>query len=90
MAQSVTYATRYDQMFPTLAADDIDRIRRFGEATTFASGERIFRAGDVAPGLIVIMVGKVEISQGSGDQPETIVQAWSKWHAWLRRFLMGS
>lgn len=73
MAQSVTFATRYDQMFPTLPADDIDRMRRFGDVTTFASGERIFRAGDVAPGLIVIMAGKVEISQFSGDQPETIV-----------------
>ncbi|WP_262266391.1 FAD-dependent oxidoreductase [Microvirga yunnanensis] len=73
MTQSVTYATRYDQMFPTLPADDIDRIRRFGEATAFALGERIFRAGDVGPGLIVIVSGQVEISQGSGDQPETIV-----------------
>jgi thioredoxin reductase (NADPH) len=60
-------------MFPTLPPDDLERMRRFGEVATFASGERIFKAGDVAPGLIVIVSGQVEISQGGGDRPETIV-----------------
>jgi thioredoxin reductase (NADPH) len=61
-------------MFPILPPDDIARMRRFGEAVTFAAGERIVRAGDVAPGLIVIVSGQVEVSQdGGGDQHETIV-----------------
>ena len=65
---------RRAQMFPTLAPADIDRLRRFGEARSYESGERIIRAGDVAPGLIVILSGKVEVTQGRGlDRREIIV-----------------
>ncbi len=74
MSLSATYVTRHDQMFPTLSSDDIARMRRFGMAATFAAGERIVRAGDVAPGLIVIVSGKVEITQDvGGDRHETII-----------------
>ena len=74
MSPSATYVARRDQMFPTLSPDDIARMRRFGEAATFAAGAHIVRAGDVAPGLIVIVSGKVEVSQdGDGDRHEFIV-----------------
>jgi thioredoxin reductase (NADPH) len=67
-------ATRRDQMFPTLAQAEIDRLRRFGEITSYGAGERIVRAGAVAPGLIVILSGKVEVTQSSGlGRRETIV-----------------
>jgi len=65
---------RRAQMFPTLAPTDIDRLRRFGETRSYGSGERIIRAGNVAPGLIVILSGKVEVTQGRGlDRREIIV-----------------
>jgi thioredoxin reductase (NADPH) len=73
MSLSATYVARRDQMFPTLPPDDVARMRRFGEAATFAAGECIVRAGDVAPGLIVIVSGKVEVSQDGSDRHETIV-----------------
>jgi thioredoxin reductase (NADPH) len=57
---------RRAQMFPTLAPADIDRLCRFGETRSYGSGEPIIRAGDVAPGLIVILSGKLEVSQGRG------------------------
>ena len=67
-------STRHDQMFPTLAQADIDRVRRFGKSRFYKTGERIVRAGDVAPGLVVILSGKVEVTQGHGlDRRETIV-----------------
>jgi len=44
MTQSATIIARRDQMFPTLAPADIDRMRRFGEVSAYAAGERIFRA----------------------------------------------
>src|SRR5260221_12692760 len=67
-------AARRDQMFPTLAQAEIDRLRRFGEITSYAAGERIVRAGAVAPGLIVVLSGKVEATQTSGlGRRETIV-----------------
>ena len=57
---------RRAQMLPTLAPADIDRLRRFSETRSYRSGERLIRAGDVAPGLIVILSGKVEVTQGRG------------------------
>src|SRR5256714_7733281 len=67
-------AARRDQMFPTMTRADIDRLRRFGESKFYETGERIVRAGHVAPGLIVILSGKVEVTQGCGpEQRETIV-----------------
>src|SRR4029077_5766389 len=65
---------RRDQMFPTMTQEDIDLLRRFGESKFYETGERIVRAGHVAPGLIVILSGKVEVTQGCGpEQRETIV-----------------
>ncbi|RUT88793.1 MULTISPECIES: cyclic nucleotide-binding domain-containing thioredoxin-disulfide reductase [unclassified Mesorhizobium] len=76
MAQSTTqiFGARRDQAFPTLAAVDIDRMRRFGEASFYAAGEHIIEAGDVAPGLIVVLSGSVDITQDGGlGRRETIV-----------------
>lgn len=74
MSLSAMYDARRDQMFPTLSPDDVARMRRFGVAATFAAGECIVRAGDVAPGLIVIVSGRIEVSQDGGrDRHETIV-----------------
>jgi thioredoxin reductase (NADPH) len=57
-----------------LARADIDRLLRFGEAKSYAAGERIVKVGEVAPGLIVILSGKVQVTQGRGfDRPEIIV-----------------
>src|SRR2546425_1100284 len=67
-------AARRDQMFPTMTQADIDRLHRFGESKFYETGERVVRAGHVAPGLIVILSGKVEVTQGCGpEQRETIV-----------------
>jgi thioredoxin reductase (NADPH) len=74
MAANPTLDTRREQMFPMLGEADIDRLRRFGESKFYEKGERILKAGEIAPGLIVILSGKVEITQGFGtDRRETIV-----------------
>ncbi|WP_136621627.1 MULTISPECIES: FAD-dependent oxidoreductase [Mesorhizobium] len=68
------FGARRDQAFPTLAQVDIDRMRRFGEASAYAAGENIVTAGDVAPGLIVVLSGRVDITQDGGlGRRETIV-----------------
>jgi thioredoxin reductase (NADPH) len=64
--------TRYDQMFPTLDAADIDRLRRFGERRAYAAGERVVRSGDVSPGLFVVLAGELAVTQHNAlgrDQP---------------------
>jgi thioredoxin reductase (NADPH) len=53
--------TRGDQTFPTLDAGEIDRMRRFGELRRYAEGETIARAGEVSPGVCVVLAGAIEI-----------------------------
>ena len=63
---SPTIATRRDQMFPILSDADIERMRRFGEARGYAPAEHIVTAGTIAPGLVLILSGKVDITQAGG------------------------
>jgi len=61
-------------MFPTLAREDIDRLCRFGEPRSYAAGEPVVRAGEVGPGLILVLSGKLDAILGRGlGRPETIV-----------------
>lgn len=67
-----TFEARYDQMFPTLDAAEIDRLRRFGERKTYRAGERLVATGVVSPGMFLIVSGAVTLWQHSllgGDQP---------------------
>ena len=57
---------RHDQMFPDLEPFEIERMRRFGECHTFQTGDKLFTAGEIGPGLIVIPCGKVEITRNDG------------------------
>jgi thioredoxin reductase (NADPH) len=52
---------RRDQMFPELDPFEIERMRRFGEARSFAQGEAIFTTGRIGPGFVVILSGEVDI-----------------------------
>jgi len=61
-------------MFPTLDKKAMERLRRFGEAKTYAAGHPVFRAGEVTPGLIAVLSGKIEVTQRRGhDRAESIV-----------------
>ena len=65
---------RREQMFPTLSSADIERLQRFGEASSYAAGQRIVKPGDIAPGLVLVRSGKLEVTQGAEpDHRETIV-----------------
>ena len=54
---------RYDQIYPTLDPLEIERVRRFGNARSFAAGKLLWTAGQVAPGLVVILTGKVAVTE---------------------------
>jgi thioredoxin reductase (NADPH) len=61
-------------MFPTLTAEDIERLCRFGEPRSYRAGERAVRAGEVGPGLILVLSGKLDVIQGRGlNRAETII-----------------
>jgi thioredoxin reductase (NADPH) len=61
--KSSTWTSRHSQMFPVLEQADIARLRRFGSVRTYAAGDRLVNAGDVAEGLTVILSGRVGVSQ---------------------------
>jgi thioredoxin reductase (NADPH) len=50
-------------MFPTLGADEIDRLRSFGEVRRFTNGDTLYRVGQVGPGVAIILQGAVEITE---------------------------
>src|SRR5947209_12303337 len=67
-------AARRDQAFPTLSRAEIDRLRRFGEARSYRQGERVVTAGAISPGLILVLSGTIEVTQGGElDRRDVIV-----------------
>jgi thioredoxin reductase (NADPH) len=60
--------TRRDQMFPVLAAAEIDRLRRFAEPRQYKKGEFLTRAGEVTVGLMVFLAGTVRVAPH--DKPD--------------------
>jgi thioredoxin reductase (NADPH) len=53
---------RHDQIYPTLDPLEIERVRRFGNPRAFAAGESLWTVGQVAPGLMVILAGRVAVT----------------------------
>jgi len=60
------HGPRYDQTFPTLTANEIERLRRFGTVRKYASGEKLYETGKPAPGMFVVLSGTVAITQHDG------------------------
>lgn len=53
---------RRDQTFPKLDPSEIERVRRFGDVRSYAAGEPLMIAGQVAPGLVVVLTGCVVVT----------------------------
>src|SRR5258705_5580296 len=58
-----TIDTRREQMFPKLTPEEINRIRRFGEVRRYATGEMLYRTGEIAPGMFILIKGRVAIEK---------------------------
>ena len=66
MAQLQSIAEqRHDQIYPTLDPLEIERVRRFGNLRSFSAGESLWTIGQVASGLMVILAGKVAVTERS-------------------------
>jgi thioredoxin reductase (NADPH) len=63
------WESRRDQMFPVLAAQDIARLRRFGEVRHYRAGSAIVTAGQISPGLVFVLKGRIAVSQGGQFGP---------------------
>jgi thioredoxin reductase (NADPH) len=58
--------SRLHQMHPRLTADEIQRMRRFGEVRQWKAGEALFETGKPGPGMFVILKGMVRITRRDG------------------------
>ena len=68
MANSVYPARgpRYEETFPALTSQEIDRLRRYGALRKYSDGEKLFEAGKISPGMFVVLKGQVALTQRDG------------------------
>src|SRR4029077_20290478 len=57
---------RYQETFPELTAQEIDRLRRYGSLRKYSDGEKLFEAGKISPGMFVVLKGQVALTQRDG------------------------
>jgi thioredoxin reductase (NADPH) len=60
-------------MFPVLEPKEIERARRFGEVRVYERGEAIVVAGNASPGVIVILCGKIDVTQRDPSESRTLI-----------------
>jgi thioredoxin reductase (NADPH) len=53
-------------MFPVLTAEEIGRMRRFGEVRHYADGARLFETGKTGPGMFVVLSGSIRVTRHDG------------------------
>jgi thioredoxin reductase (NADPH) len=54
---------RRDQLFPILEPAEIERVRRFGTVRSYRTGEALAKVGEVSPGLVIILAGRVDVTR---------------------------
>jgi thioredoxin reductase (NADPH) len=52
-----------DQIFPELNPLEIERARRFGDVRSFSAGEQVMSAGDIAPGFLIVLTGRILVTE---------------------------
>jgi len=67
---SPTLEARRVQMFPVLAADEIERLHRFGKPRRFADGAQVLETGRVSPGIYVVLKGAIRVTGRDGHGHE--------------------
>ena len=65
--------TRSTQMFPTLKAAEIGRLRRFGEVRRYLDGDAVATVGQRGLGLSIILDGSVEIRRRLRDDTHELI-----------------
>jgi len=66
-SQRQLISTRGPQMFPRLSEDELARLSKFGEPRIFSAGQKVSRAGETGPGLMLILSGEIEVTEPEKD-----------------------
>jgi thioredoxin reductase (NADPH) len=67
------YVERAAQIFLRFSDDEMARLARFGEPRRFQTGQYLVRAGEVGPGLMLILDGKVEVTREENGERKHLV-----------------
>src|ERR1700741_5017261 len=65
-AQTPDSTPRWHQIFPVLTDAEIDQIHRFGAIHSYATGEFLYRAGGMSPGMFVLLSGTIRYTARDG------------------------
>ena len=68
-----TREIRGAQMFLRFEDHEIDRLANFGEPRSYRAGEMLARVGEAGPGLMLILSGRVEVTQPNAGERQHIV-----------------
>ena len=68
-----TIDTRHEQMFPSLAPAEVERLKRFGEVRRYETGAAISRTGEVSPGFFVVLTGEIAITRRDSFGHEQLI-----------------
>jgi thioredoxin reductase (NADPH) len=60
-------------MFLRFSDAEIERLSRFGEQRSYKTGEMLAKRGEVGPGLMLILSGRVDVTQPNGGEARHIV-----------------
>ena len=63
------FEARREQAFPVLQKADMERLCRFGEKHSYAAGEYLAKAGEIGPGMFLILSGEVVVTQRDDSKP---------------------
>jgi thioredoxin reductase (NADPH) len=63
---SPTLEARRAQTFPTLGADEIARLHRFGKPRRFSDGAHVLETGKVSPGIYLVLKGAIRVTGREG------------------------
>jgi thioredoxin reductase (NADPH) len=65
-SRASTSFVRFEQTFPTLTPEEINRLRPFGTIRRYAADEHLVEAGKPVPGMFVLLEGHVAMTQRDG------------------------
>jgi len=73
MAEGETLAdTRGAQMFLRFNDAEIERLSRFGQPRSYKKGDMLARIGEPGPGMMLILSGRVEVTQPNGVEKSVV------------------
>ena len=68
-----TLESRQHQMFPTLSAEEVARMRHFGTVQHWHAGEHLFSVGQAGRGMYVVVRGSIQVVRRDGLGRENLI-----------------